>query len=88
MLEEIGASLLDLTHVKNPEIYTEVSRTVKIPILGGSSHAGPEADGRISGFTYSVANLDGAPRHGLNLAKVMFDGAEAYIKAVREARRY
>ena len=88
LLEEIGASMLDLTHVKNPEIYAEVSRTVSIPILGGSSHAGPEADGRITGFTYSVANLDGPPRHGLNLAKVMFDGAEAYIKAVREARRY
>src|SRR6266545_4566808 len=43
-LEEAGASIIDLTNV-TPEIYTDVVKSVRIPVIGGQT--GPEADGRI-----------------------------------------
>lgn len=54
-LEAAGAAMLDLTNV-NTEIYTEVQRTVSIPVLGGQT--GPEADGRIMVITHRANQVD------------------------------
>ena len=89
-LEEAGASMLDLTHVMDHSIYEEVARTARIPVLGGSSTAGPEADGRISGFTYRATALDGgAPRgRGNDVARLIFQLAQQYVDDVRAARPF
>ncbi len=89
-LEEAGASMLDLTHVRDHSIYEEVARTARIPVLGGSSTAGPEADGRISGFTYRATALDGgAPRgRGNDVARLIFQLAQQYVDDVRAARPF
>ncbi|MBM2811974.1 MAG: 3-methyl-2-oxobutanoate hydroxymethyltransferase [Chloroflexi bacterium] len=86
-LEEAGASLLDLTHV-TPDLYRDVSTAVSIPVLGGSTHAGPDADGRISGFSYSANTIDSGPRHTVNLAAVIYGAAQEYVEAVKERRAY
>ncbi|MBM2811871.1 MAG: 3-methyl-2-oxobutanoate hydroxymethyltransferase [Chloroflexi bacterium] len=86
-LEEAGASMLDLTHVPDHSIYAEVVRTVKIPVLGGSSAAGPEADGRISGFTYRAAQIDRpGPGHGGDVAALIYKLAQQYVEDVRAAK--
>lgn len=86
-LEDAGASMLDLTHVPDHQIYAEVVQSVKIPVLGGSSAAGPEADGRISGFTYREAQIDGGgPGHGGEIAKLLLRLAQEYVENVRAAK--
>jgi len=89
-LEEAGASMLDLTHVRDHSIYEEVARAARIPVLGGSSTAGPEADGRISGFTYRAAALDGDAGRGRGheLARLIFKMAQQYVDDVRSARPF
>lgn len=58
-IEQAGAWMIDLTNV-TPDIYGEVCKTLKIPVIGGQ--APPEADGKIQvvfgvvGMSY--ANLD------------------------------
>lgn len=58
-IQDAGAWMIDLTNV-TPEVYAEVCRTLKIPVIGGQ--APPEADGKIQvvfgvvGIAY--ANLD------------------------------
>jgi len=89
-LEEAGASMLDLTHVRDHSIYEEVARTARIPVLGGSSTAGPEADGRISGFTYRTAALDGdtGRGRGYEVARLIFQMAQQYVDDVQSARPF
>jgi 3-methyl-2-oxobutanoate hydroxymethyltransferase len=86
-LVDAGASMLDLTHVPDHEIYAEVVRSVPVPVLGGSSAAGPEADGRISGFTYRASQIDGGgPGHGGDAAKLILRLATEYVENVRAAK--
>lgn len=86
-LEEAGASMLDLTHVPDHNVYAEVVQSVKIPVLGGSSAAGPEADGRISGFTYRAEQIDGGgPGHGGEVARLLLKLGEEYVANVRAAK--
>jgi len=89
-LEEAGASMLDLTHVRDHSIYEEVARTASIPVLGGSSTAGPEADGRISGFTYraSAIDVDDGRGRGGEVARLIFKLAQKYVDDVRAARPF
>lgn len=89
-LEEAGASMLDLTHVKDHSIYAEASKMAGIPVLGGSSTAGPEADGRISGFTYRAEAIDRAdsPGRGGDVARLILQLAKQYIEDVRAARPF
>lgn len=53
-LEDAGASMIDLTSV-TPEIYTEVCKGLRIPIVGGQT--GPEADGHIY-VSYGLVGYD------------------------------
>jgi len=86
-LEDAGAAMLDLTHVPDHDIYAEVVRSVKIPVLGGSSAAGPEADGRISGFTYRESQIDGSgPGHGGPVARLILELGTEYVANVRAAK--
>lgn len=61
-IEEIGATMIDLTNV-TPEVYAEVCKTLKIPVIGGQ--APPEADGKIQvvfgvvGFSYALLDKEG-----------------------------
>ena len=89
-LEEAGASMLDLTHVRDHSIYEEVARKASIPVLGGSSTAGPEADGRISGFTYraSAIDVDDGRGRGGEVARLIFKLAQKYVDDVRAARPF
>jgi ketopantoate hydroxymethyltransferase len=43
-VEDAGAALLDLTQV-TPEIYEDVVKSLRIPVIGGQ--APPQADGKI-----------------------------------------
>jgi 3-methyl-2-oxobutanoate hydroxymethyltransferase len=89
-LEEAGASMLDLTHVRDHSIYEEVARRARIPVLGGSSTAGPEADGRISGFTYRASAIDeqDSRGRGSDVARLIFQLAQQYVGDVRAARPF
>ena len=75
-VEEAGASLIDLTNVTS-EIYTDVVKSVRIPVIGGQT--GPEADGRI----YVMASVTGYRAEGfdksdapLTMAKLAYDVAK------------
>jgi 3-methyl-2-oxobutanoate hydroxymethyltransferase len=79
-LEEAGASLLDLTGV-TPEIYAEVAKTVKIPVLGGQATAA--ADGRI--FTNfqlrsSTVDQESGPN---NIGRFVFDYVSRTMENVK-----
>jgi 3-methyl-2-oxobutanoate hydroxymethyltransferase len=89
-LEEAGASMLDLTHVRDHSIYEEVARKASIPVLGGSSTAGPEADGRISGFTYRASAIDeqNSRGRGSDVARLILRLAQQYVEDVRAARPF
>jgi 3-methyl-2-oxobutanoate hydroxymethyltransferase len=89
-LEEAGASMLDLTHVRDHSIYEEVARRASIPVLGGSSTAGPEADGRISGFTYRASAIDeqNSRGRGSDVARLIFQLAQQYVEDVRAGRPF
>ncbi len=89
-LEDAGATMLDLTHVRDHSIYAEVAEKCRIPVLGGSSTAGPEADGRISGFTYRASYLQGGRIQGRGgeVAKLVLELAKKYVDDVRGARPF
>jgi len=55
-LEDAGASLIDLTSVTT-EIYSEVCKSLRIPVIGGQT--GPEADGHIY-VSYSLVGYEAA----------------------------
>ena len=84
-LEDAGAALLDLTSVTE-EIYRDVSRSLRIPVLGGQ--AGPEADGRIYVsyplVGYPAANLDQPAK--ASAAKFAFDIVEKSVVAVHSGQ--
>lgn len=75
-VEEAGASLIDMTNV-TPEIYAEVVKSVRIPVIGGQT--GPEADGRIyvmgSVTGYRAQDFDQA-NAPLTAAKLAYDIAQ------------
>lgn len=79
-LEAAGASLLDLTGVTQ-DIYAEVAKLVKIPVLGGQATA--VADGRIfTGFTLRAAGIDREPGP-MNIGRFVFDAAKTTLENVR-----
>jgi 3-methyl-2-oxobutanoate hydroxymethyltransferase len=88
MLEEAGASLLDVTNA-GEELSGELARAVGIPVLGGRG-SGPGCDGHIqvaNGLIgYAAASLDQARDRYGNVARVIHEGISAYIADVREAR--
>ena len=55
-LEDTGASMIDLTSVTS-EIYAEVCKSLRIPVIGGQT--GPEADGKIY-VSYSLVGYEAA----------------------------
>lgn len=82
-LEEAGASLLDLTGVTS-DIYGEVARTVKIPVLGGQATSA--ADGRIfTNFQLRASTVDQEPGPN-NIGRFVFDYVTRTLEAVREGR--
>ncbi len=78
-VEDAGASILDLTNVSH-EIYAEVSKSLRIPVIGGQT--GSEADGRIY-VSYALvgyrAERLSADDQLPNAAKYMYDVAKAAI---------
>lgn len=90
VLEEAGASMLDLTHVKDHSIYAEIAKKARIPVVGGSTTAGPEADGRISGFTYRASAIEGRdpPGRGGDVARLIFRLAKQYVEDVHAGRSF
>jgi 3-methyl-2-oxobutanoate hydroxymethyltransferase len=82
-LEDAGVSLLDLTGVTH-ELYAEVAKTVNIPVLGGQ--AGPEADGRISGFTARANGIDRPEDGRPNAGRYIYDAVMAAVEATRAGR--
>lgn len=83
ILEDAGASLLDCTGITS-EIYGAISRAVSLPVLGGA--ATHEADGKISGFSYRAENVDQDLGGRPNLAKLLYEGATAYIQEIKAGR--
>ncbi len=82
-LEEAGASLLDLTGV-TPEIYAEVAKTVKIPVLGGQATS--VADGRIfTNFQLRAAQADQEPGPN-NIGRFVFDYVSRTLENVKAGR--
>jgi 3-methyl-2-oxobutanoate hydroxymethyltransferase len=88
LLEEAGASLLDVTNA-GEELSAELAQAVSIPVLGGRG-SGPGCDGHIqvaNGLIgYGAASLDQAQDRYGNVARVVYDGISAYVADVREAR--
>jgi 3-methyl-2-oxobutanoate hydroxymethyltransferase len=88
LLEEAGASLLDVTNA-GEELSAEIAQAVSIPVLGGRG-SGPGCDGHIqvaNGLIgYGAASLDQTQERYGNVARVVYDGISAYIADVREAR--
>ena len=84
-LQDAGAALLDLTSV-TAEIYGEVCKSLRIPVIGGQT--GPEADGRIyvsySLVGYQAAALD---RSGASAARFIYDIAKKAIDGVHAGKR-
>lgn len=79
-LEAAGASVLDLTGVTH-DMYAEVAKLVKIPVLGGQ--AGAEADGRIfTGFSVRAAGIDREPSP-TNFGRTIYDAAKKQLDNVR-----
>ncbi len=82
-LEAAGASMLDLTGVSH-DIYAEVAKTVKIPVLGGQT--GAEADGHIyTAFTLRAAGIDREPGP-MNIGRFVYDAVKTTLDDVRAAR--
>jgi len=82
-LEAAGASLLDLTGVTH-DLYGEVARTVKIPVLGGQ--AGAEADGRIfTGFQVRASGID-QERTPMNIGGFIYDAVRTTLDNVKAAK--
>jgi ketopantoate hydroxymethyltransferase len=81
-VERRGASMIDLTMVSH-DIYREVCKAVKIPVIGGQT--GSEADGKIFvGYAltgYNVAMI-GKPAGPENAAAHMYAVIEKAVKAV------
>jgi 3-methyl-2-oxobutanoate hydroxymethyltransferase len=83
LLEDCGVSLLDCTAVTS-DVYGEISRSVRLPVLGGA--ATHEADGKIGGLYYRVDQLEGDRPGRPNLAKYLYDGATAYFQDIKAGR--
>lgn len=82
-LEAAGAMLLDLTGVTH-DLYADVAKAVKIPVLGGQ--AGAEADGRIfTAFTLREAGIDREPGP-MNIARFVYDAVSSTLADVRAAK--
>ena len=83
-LQDAGAALLDLTSV-TAEIYGEVCKSLRIPVIGGQT--GPEADGRIyvsySLVGYQAAALD---RSGASAARFIYDIAKKAMDGVHAGK--
>src|ERR671933_2916671 len=81
LLEEAGASLLDVTNA-GVELSAELARAVSIPVLGGRG-SGPGCDGHIqvaNGLIgYGAASLDQTQDRYGNVARVIYEGVSAYI---------
>jgi len=80
LLESIGCSALDCTGVTS-DIYGEISRATDLPVMGGA--ATHEADGKISGFSYRLENIDREIPGRPNVTKFVYESAVAYIKDVK-----
>jgi 3-methyl-2-oxobutanoate hydroxymethyltransferase len=89
LLEDAGASLLDLTNV-GVELSHEVAKAVRIPVIGGHN-TGPDTDGHITVLYGSIVGYgveavhDNRDRYA-NVGRVMFDAAKAYFDDVRSGR--
>jgi 3-methyl-2-oxobutanoate hydroxymethyltransferase len=83
-LQDAGASIIDLTSV-TAEIYAEVCKTLRIPVIGGQT--GPEADGRIY-VSYSLVGYQAAAvdRTGASAARFIFDIAKKAIDGVHAGK--
>lgn len=84
-LEDAGACMIDLTMVTR-DIYADVCRSLKIPVIGGQT--GSEADGRIyvsySLVGYQAAALD---REGqASAAQFIYDIAKKAVDAVHAGK--
>ncbi len=88
MLEEAGASCLDLTNA-GIELSGEVAKAVRIPVIGGFN-TGPDTDGHITVFYslvgYDATAIDDKRERYANVARTMFDAANAYFDDVRSGR--
>lgn len=88
MLEDAGASCLDLTNA-GIELSGEVAKAVEIPLIGGLN-TGPDTDGHISVFYslvgYNFDAIDDERERYANVARTMLDAAQAYFDDVRSGR--
>ncbi len=84
-LENAGASMIDLTSV-SPEIYAEVCKGLRLPVIGGQTC--PEADGKIyvsySLVGYEARALDRMDRP--SAAQIIFDITKKAVDAVHSVK--
>jgi 3-methyl-2-oxobutanoate hydroxymethyltransferase len=85
-IEEAGAALIDLTNVP-PDIYEDVCKSLRIPVIGGQAPA--QADGKIQVavngvgyFAHTIDRTDGRP----NAAKYMFDVMQGLIDSIHAGK--
>jgi 3-methyl-2-oxobutanoate hydroxymethyltransferase len=89
LLEDAGASLLDITN-SGPVIGDAVTKAAKLPVIGGFG-GGPWLDGRMrmsyAAIGYHAKNIDSAAENYANVAKLALGAIEEYVSDVRAARQ-
>jgi 3-methyl-2-oxobutanoate hydroxymethyltransferase len=87
-LEDAGAALLDFTN-SGPVAGPEVTRAVKIPVIGGAG-GGPWLDGRVrmahAAIGYAAATLDARPDSYAHVARLTMDTFGALADDIRSGR--
>jgi 3-methyl-2-oxobutanoate hydroxymethyltransferase len=79
-IEEAGASMLDLTNVTS-DIYGEVSRAIKLPVIGGA--ATREADGKITNVTPRAEDVGRDTPGRANSGQTVYEIAVALANRIR-----
>lgn len=89
LLEEAGASLLDITN-SGPVIGEAVTKAAKLPVIGGFG-GGPWLDGRMrmsyAAIGYHAKNMDSRAENYANVAKLALGAIEEYVGDVRASRQ-
>ena len=89
LLEEAGASLLDITN-SGPVIGEAVTKAATLPVIGGFG-GGPWLDGRMrmsyAAIGYHARAIDSRTENYANVARLALGAIEEYVGDVRAARQ-
>ena len=89
MLEDAGASLLDITNA-GPVVGAAVAKAARLPVIGGFG-GGPWLDGRMrmsyAAVGYNAKALDAKGENYANISRTIVDALTAYAADVRAGKQ-